>query len=125
MGKYYTYDLDNHDYFAPMFEDAFHDCKDVLWCNCETTICKFCNTDFDTFERLLHHLAYHNYDVSLFIKGKDENAQMNPEMGDHGMVPSIKKTKLKLKGKNKRKMLRADVNTLAEDMMRLIDIKKK
>lgn len=114
-GKYYTYDLDEHDYFAPMFEESLHDSKDLQWFeNGNSTVCKHCNTDFEGHGRLLHHLAYHNYDISAFVTKKKRNTA-HPEWGDHGMMPFAMKRKSK----------KSKVNELAQDMMRLIDIKKK
>lgn len=94
--EHYTYDLDNYDYFAPMLDDSIHECKECNWLDHETTVCEYCNTDFAEHEKLLYHLAYHNYDVRAFVK---------PIYGDH-----------------KRSI--GHIETLSEDIMRLIDIKK-
>lgn len=111
--KYYTYDLDNHDYFSQMFEETLHECKDLEWCDREITVCKFCETDFSTHKALLHHLAYHNFDVRGRIPSG--SGKQHSELGDHGMI-NLRKQSLKKQNKKIKKL---------ENMMRLIDIKKK
>jgi hypothetical protein len=111
--------MDKHDYFAPMFEESLHDCKNMSWCYTETTVCKYCNTDFDKFQKLLHHLAYHDYDIREFLSedaSKKSIKKVNSELGDHGMM--IRPVQMK-------KKKGCSIKNLSEDMMRLIDIKKK
>lgn len=125
-GKYYVYDMDTHDIFAPMFDEELHEAEASKTTeNTETTetvktakteednICRFCKTEFPTRVKMLYHLGYHGFKVKTpknHIKYEE-----NPELGPEGIG---------LKKPNKKKRpSKAAIDRLEEEL-RLIDIKK-
>jgi hypothetical protein len=69
-GKYYHYDLDDFDFFTPMFDESLHD--DSF--NAESIhaelldyehkkVCSYCQTEFSSRNDLFKHLGYHGVDI--------------------------------------------------------------
>lgn len=110
-GKYYVYDMDKHDIFAPMFDEELH-AETVETTEEGINICRFCKTEFPTRGKMLYHLGYHGFKVDTpknHIKYEE-----NPELGPEGI--GLKKPK-------KKRPSKAAIDCLEEEL-RLIDIKK-
>jgi len=60
--KFYKYDTDYVDIFSPMFDEDLHQ-NDLTPCNFHRTICQYCNTDFESRNKLFYHLKFMNIDT--------------------------------------------------------------
>jgi hypothetical protein len=68
-GKYYHYDLDDYDYFTPMFDNELHDDSFDMEAMLHADIigssktCLYCNTEFSSRNKLFKHLGYQGIDI--------------------------------------------------------------
>lgn len=61
--KSYRYDMDDHDYFAPMFDENLHKNDIIPDFYPNNKICAYCNTEFQYRNQLFKHLGYHGLDI--------------------------------------------------------------
>ena len=67
-GKYYKYDTDDHDIFAPMFDEGLHKNDIIAHCEPGTKVCAYCHTEFSSRNQLFKHLGYHGLDIRDFTR---------------------------------------------------------
>ena len=55
--------MDDHDYFAPMFDEHLHNRDIIPHFDPHNKICAYCNTEFQSRNQLFKHLGYHGLDI--------------------------------------------------------------
>ena len=83
--KYYKYDLDDYDYFGPMFDESLHNNNITPKYDKYDTTCAYCGTSFCSRNQLFYHLGFMNIDIKkrnmVYDKGDDDM-----ELGDYGYI---------------------------------------
>lgn len=106
-GKYYHYDMDDYDFFSPMFDETLH-CNewDVPTEYKKSKTCWYCNTTFKTRNQLFYHLGYHGINVNPAKAHDDDMACEGEDVnyGDYGVIYAAKKKKSFRKWVQKRNM---------------------
>jgi hypothetical protein len=116
--KYYKYDKEKIDLFSPMFDEKLHDDNLIhikldnnsIPVKLDKHICMYCNTQFDSRNKLYHHLGFMNINTTnttninslMIINNDHENIADNDyesDMGEYGY--ELKKKKNKKQGKKK------------------------
>lgn len=134
-GKYYKYDLDDFDFFSPMFNESVHNNDIKPLYDKTSTKCGYCEHIFDSRNQLFYHLGYHN--INIRFDKMDDKMEEDIELGDFGCMPNLQKKKekkigmsklrniykKKFKYRNKKRKDNKDLLELLENM-RLIDHKK-
>ena len=84
--KYYRYDTDYIDSFSPMFDETIHQ-NELTPYNLHSTICQYCNTEFESRTKLFYHLKYMNIDtVNKNGRNYDsEKDEYKSELGEIGI----------------------------------------
>ena len=109
--KYYKYDTDEVDMFAPMFEETLHSPGKVEDMEQETSmferrgsVCLLCNTDFESRNALFKHLGYMGIDIRTWSekRGAWSMGEWNEDMGEFGLEDVSKRGKRGLKRSRKR-----------------------
>ena len=88
-GKYYRYDTDDVDMFAPMFDEEIHPKDDNFQADYTLDpslglMCAFCKTEFDTRSQLFKHLGFMGLNIK---KAREESyKKYDQEKGDFGLI---------------------------------------
>lgn len=99
-GKYYHYDLDDYDYFTPMFDEGLHvdglqddsfDMEAKLHAEVHhMRTCLYCNTEFSSRNKLFKHLGYHGID----IRREDEDYDSMKRKSNNEIIKMMKRIRL-------------------------------
>jgi hypothetical protein len=90
-GKYYKYDIDEFDFFSPMFNESVHNNDIKPLYDKTSTKCGYCEHIFNSRNQLFYHLGYHNINIR-FDKITDKMEE-DIELGDFGCMPNLKQNK--------------------------------
>lgn len=79
---HFKYDSDYYDFLTPMFDEELH--RGEVPCALERTTCAYCQTEFESRNKLFYHLGYMNINIRR-SKNKDH---------DFGLLQQSKKRKI-------------------------------
>lgn len=120
-GRYYTYDMDDYDLFDPMFDENLHDTTLMPPFLKGSTVCGYCQTKFESRNKLFYHLGFHNINVNRQEAMETNEDNMEPieniiqhteynDLGDYGMSTQPIKNHEHIKERKEHKKMKKWLN---------------